>query len=237
MRRSVHSSAIGFALVLAVLAFSPVISHALNIGFVPSDQTVFVGTEDVAVDLVVSGLDELRALYDPFDPFSYHPSIGAFDIDVTFNTDVLSFAGYALGPSLGDPLVVDPIFGFPQAEDISDGEVGTGVVNVGEVSLLWPDPLTDFLGFGPPYLEELQPGDSVLLATLLFDADEIGVSDLDFGLRILGDGYGADLRPITTAEVGRIEVVNAPAAVPEPATILFLSTGLIGLASLRRRLG
>src|SRR5262245_9225206 len=77
-----------------LIAFAVVLcgetAEAVSLEFSPSAQTVAAST--VSVDVVVSGL----AAGGP-------PSVGSFDLDVTFDPTVLSPIGVTFGPLLGDP--------------------------------------------------------------------------------------------------------------------------------------
>lgn len=80
-------------------------------------------------------------------------------------------------------------------------------------------------------------GDDILLATLTFDAIALGTSDLTASITLGDLTEGFPLAP--PAPPGSFaDVVFEPASVnvvPEPATVLLFSTGLIGLAGLRRK--
>ena len=82
------------AVVLGLVVFFSLSALAIpidiTIGFEPVSQIVPVG-ESVSVDLVISGLGDYS-----------EPSLGAFDLDITYNTAILDFTGYTLGSYLGD---------------------------------------------------------------------------------------------------------------------------------------
>lgn len=183
--------------------------QAVTISFDPVAQTVPVGTS-VDVDVVISGLGD------------YMPdSLGVFDLDVTFDTTILSFTGYQLGPYLGDTT-------FGEALDLSWGEFIPGVVNVAELSFLESDAFTCIFCI-PPYLDDLQPS-SFTLATLTFDTLALGTSPLELSIWSLGDSWGDPLvADVINGSIGSI------AAVPEPATFLLLGSGLFGLGLMRQK--
>ncbi len=140
------------------------------------------------------------------------PSISTFDLDVSFDPGILRFSGYVLGSYLGDTL--------GEAWDLSLGEIVSGTVNISELSLL-----TDFA------LDTLQPG-SFTLATLQFDTLAVGTSFLGISRYILGDGIDASGNVISlTADLQSGSI----SAVPEPASLLLLGSGLAGGRYLRRK--
>ena len=169
-------------------------AEAIILDFVPASQTV-VGGQSVAVDIVISGL-------------ARPPSVGAFDLDVSFDPSILTPVDVVFGPFLGDPLLFEAITGF---------SFPPGIVDLAEVSLLLP---TD--------LDSLQPG-SFSLATLFFTASGEGISPLVFSEVIVDDAFGDKLEVV--AGTGSVEVV------PEPSTALLLGTALaaLGACQWRRR--
>jgi len=137
--------------------------------------------------------------------------LSAFDFDINYDDTILVFDSYALGDELG---VVDPSDPWADAEDWSGGDMGGGVINLAEVSWLW-----DF-GFQQ---------DSFTLATVFFTGISLGTSLLSFSDVILGDDWGEPLS--ATLESGTVSPV------PEPGTILLLSSGLLGLVGFRKKFG
>jgi len=89
-------------------------------------------------------------------------------------------------------------------------------VDFAEVSLLLP-----------AELDALQPA-SFDLATLAFDTLAGGISSLTFSQVVLADAFGGTLTASVSS--GNINV-----AVPEPGTLLLLSTGMAGLMLIRRK--
>lgn len=170
--------------------------QAIMIGFDPLIQTVDVGTP-VDVDLTISGLGDFSA-----------PSLGGFDLDVTFDNSILGFSSVVFGALLGGP---------GEAVTIVDTSTA-GVVNLFEVSLLF-----DF------ELDALQPA-AFTLATLTFDTLAVGTSVLGISINslILIDAGDPPLELPAQVQGGSIT------AVPEPTTLVLLSLGLIALVGLRR---
>jgi len=90
---------------------------AVTLSLSPSSLTIPVNT-DYSVDLVVSDLDVPGG-----------EVVGGFDVDISFDPTQASFLGYTLGTSLGDE-------GFFEALDFSLGDLGGGLIDLAEVSLL-----------------------------------------------------------------------------------------------------
>jgi len=72
---------------LVFVGLAALSAHAVTLSVLPQQTTVGVG-EAFAVDLVVSDLGG--------------NFVGTFDIDVGFDSAVLTFGGYTLGSALGD---------------------------------------------------------------------------------------------------------------------------------------
>src|SRR5262249_5660910 len=171
---------------------------AISLDFGPAAQTVTLGTTvDVAVVIAGPGAGG-------------PPSLGAFDLDVSFDPSVLSPVGVPFGPCRGDP-------GLLEAE--AGSTLLPGVVDFFAVSLL-----------AAADLDALQPA-SFTLATLSFGATGLGSSALTFAEVIMGDAFAAPLSVVPGS--GSVTVV--PRAVPEPTTWALLGSGLAGLAWWRRR--
>ena len=188
------------AVAIVTLVATP--ASASTITFQPQVQSVAAGSA-VDVALVISDLVAGAG-----------PSLSTFDLEISFNEAVLSFAGAAFGdPVLGDQL---DLAGFGT---ITSAASVAGVVSLFELSFDLPGDL-----------ETLQAG-SFVLATLTFNATAAGVSPLGITVVALGDAVGDPL----AADVvdGSIEVTGA--SVPEPGLLVLLLGGLAGVASSARR--
>lgn len=133
-------------------------------------------------------------------------SVGTFDLNVSYDASILTAAGVTFGGFLGDGLLTSI-----QTVDLG----GAGVADLAEVSLLFAFEL-----------DALQPA-SFTLATLTFDTLAAGTSPLVFSQALIGDGLGLPLQ--VNAGGGSV------AAVPEPAFLLLLASGLAVLLAWRWR--
>ncbi|CAA0094440.1 Uncharacterised protein [Halioglobus japonicus] len=186
------------AVSLVCMAQAPV-THAALLSLQP--DTSFASNGDtVSFELIVSGLGN-------FAP----DSLGAFDLSVSYDNAVLSFADYTLGNFLGD------LAGFT-ALDVSSGDIGAAV-NLAEISLLLP-----------ASLNALQP-DSFLLASLSFDVLALApgattsLSILDGA--VLSDATGSALQ----ASTGQPATIGA---IPLPGTLLLILSGMLGWSASRK---
>jgi len=175
------------------------ISHAITIGFEPVGQDVILGNP-AGVNLVISGLGDNTA-----------PSLGAFDLNISYDPTILSLTTVGFGNQLD----IWGLGGNPQGVS----NVAPGVENIFEISLDLPSDL-----------EAFQSG-SFTLASLTFNTLSYGTSSLDVTINDLSDAWGDSLTASTTS--GSINVTSS--AVPEPATFLLVGSGLVGMGWLRRR--
>lgn len=187
---------------LLLLATIGTANAAVILSLQPTSQTATPG-DVVSLDLVISGLTAGSA-----------DSLGDFDVDIGYDTGAMSLVGFSLGSSLGD-------IGAFEALDFSLGDIGGGIVNVTEVSLL---SVSD--------LDALQ-ADSFALATFDFMVDilPVGSSTLvDIGtVNALGDGFGLPLNLMSTS--GAV-IRNPRLTVPAPPTLVLI---VMGLALIYRR--
>lgn len=196
-----------FWLVLGLLLFVSTFQvGAVTLSLSPPSQTATPGNT-VSLDLTIGGLGN-------FAP----DSLGDFDVDIRFDPNRLSFQSYSLGGLLGD-------VGLVEALDNSSGDVGGGIVDLAEVSLLTP-----------VELDSMQP-ESFVLATLDFLVDVLptGTSttvSIDTGW-VLGDAFGSPLTVDTTGDA----VIRNPngGTAPAPATLVLLGLGVAVFGVQRRR--
>jgi hypothetical protein len=187
-------------LVLTLVLFADHAS-ALSLRLVPTSPTVSSG-DPVAVLLNIAGLGD-KAI----------PSLGAFDVSVTFDPTLLAF----VNATFGDPVLSDQL-DLMGASSLTSASVGPpNTLNLSEISF---DSVND--------LNTLQAG-SFTLVTLGFTAVMQGVSPLGLNVNALGDAIGDPLT--ATTETGSITVTPATSAVPEPASGWLAVTGLLLVAS------
>lgn len=175
-------------------------AHAFgaSVSLIPDSQTIGVG-DTADFDLYISGLGSYET-----------PSLGAFNLDIMFDQNILAFEYLIFSPYLGDP---DP------SNFKTDSSVDTttpGAVGLYEVSFL---PAFD--------LDLLQPA-SFTLASLTFTMINLGFSDLILENVVLSDSFGQE---ITGPMLQGAKVYP----VPVPCTFLLLLGGLAGLAGLRKK--
>ena len=198
-----------FAIYGMMLVGLAIPSAAVTLSLQPASQTAAPG-DPVTLELVVGGLGD-------FAP----DSLGAFDVDIAYDSAALTFTGYTLDSYLGD------IF-LGEAYDVSGGDSG-GVVNIAELSLLENNAATCFFCM-PPYLDDIQP-DSFTLAYLDFSVDTLAPGESTIvsieTVNALGDGAGMPLTVTATSDA----VISA---VPVPAAAWLFGSGLLAMIGLCR---
>lgn len=177
------------------------ISSAGTIFVSPTTQNVPLGSA-VSVDVNVLGLGSNSA-----------PSIGVFDLDISYDPEILSFSSVLWGTGLD-------VLGLGSFRDSSPA---FGSINLFELSFDLPDDLND-----------LQP-DAFRLFTLNFSSLAAGTTAIGITVNAIGDVDGVSL-PMTLIN-GSVAVGTGSAAVPEPATgvPLLAALALVGWASRKRR--
>ena len=189
-----------FGLVSTALLFASFGAGAIEIFASPSTQSVQLG-DTVTVDVEISGLGSGVA-----------PSLGGFDINVGFNTSLLSLSNVQYSNGLD----LDSFGGSFQGEVL----LATGV-NVFEVSAQ-----------GTSDLDNSQ-SDAFTLFSLTFDTIGLGTSLIDLTLNDLSDALTFPLSSNLTS--GSITVTSTGTPVPVPATMALLAIGLIGFALKRNK--
>lgn len=188
-----------FVLTILGLALGSFASHvhAVGVTFVPASQDVNI-SDLAVVDLQVVGVGDHTS-----------PSLGGFDVTVTFNPSILSFVGAIFGGFLGD-------IGLGEAVSIVTPPPPSGVVNLFEVSLLTGAELA------------MLQSSSFVIASLTFQAIAGGSSSLSVSKVILSDENGGELvNPDLLG--GVITVRGGGVVVPEPSTVVLVASCLLGL--------
>jgi hypothetical protein len=192
MRKLLLASLLGLA-----LAAPP--AGAISIALLPSAVSAAVGgTVDLAV--VVSGLDTSSS------------SLGSYDLDLTFDSSLLTFASLDFGDALSD--VLDP------SSSIQIGPfVGGGVIDFAEVSLL-----------SHSELQTIQSalGDPLTIATLHFTVSAEGTSSVAISQALAAGGSTGGALPVTSLAGARVTGVAA-GAVPEPGAAALFALGLLAV--------
>ena len=183
--------------------FAVMDADATTIGIEPADQTVVVG-DTVTVDIVI----DTEFL------------IGAFDLNLNFDSSILSFVNLLFGGFVGNGDELDFVNGSVRNAPFADN----GVVNFAEFF----NEVFDSTG-----LSQLQGNGEFVLASITFDAIGLGLSSLSLSDLTLGE-FDIFADPLTASLFGAsIRVTERPVSVPEPSTWLLMLTGL-GLILARR---
>ncbi len=189
--------------VLGVAAFAALViaapARAITISFVPSSTTVDVG-DPIDIDVLVSDLGiEI---------------VSAYDLDVDYDSTIVTATGVTFTPFLGGPL-----------DAMEVAILNPGFIDFFAVSFLSDDELAALQG-GP-----------FVLATLSFVAISPGTTSLIFDpIKFPGiDVKGRDgARLAVNAEEGEINV-REQTRIPEPSTLWLGLVGLLAARELRRR--
>jgi hypothetical protein len=186
----------------AALTLLTIGAQAATLSVVPTASAVTVGSS-FSVTINISDLIDAGA-----------PSLGAFDLDINFNSALLSYSGFSWGDNIhGDQLDLAQLGSFAQA-DVSQAALGK--LNYFEISF------DDVAA-----LNNTQAGSFGLL-TLTFNALTQGATPITLGVNALGDAYGNAL----TAQISNANVnVNA---VPLPSALSLFTSALIMMAGRAR---
>ncbi len=181
------------------------VAQAVSLGLNPTTRNVSVGNQ-FEVDITISDLGNFQA-----------PSVSTFDLDVIFDSNVLSFNK----ANFGDPVLGDQL-------DISFGSFtgvtpGSGKTNIFELSF-------DF----PGVLNTSQP-ESFTLATLTFDAVQQGTSELELQVNALGDALGISIPVVEPIGNVTVKKTQIPEPFPEPLTLLGTATVFGFATSLKKQ--
>jgi hypothetical protein len=190
----------------AITLFSSSPGHAIMIGFDPASQTIGVGGV-ATVDIVATlGAGEI---------------VSGYDLDIGFDPSIVS----ANSVTFSDTYLGSGFF--------ADVQFYSNYIDITQLSVLSDADLAAL---------QQTPG-QITLATLTFNGDFIGTSPLDFinqgngfnmvlGLQDPNTTFPIEYSPVYAS--GSITVAGV--GVPEPFTMLFLGSALLGAALLGRRL-
>jgi hypothetical protein len=196
MRKSI--SMLSAALLLAV-GIVPA-ADAFTLTLVPQSPSVTLG-QVAWVDVIASDLADGAA-----------PSLGAFDLNVSFDSSLLSVSGVSFGSGLD-------VLGNGSLQDFDASS--PGVINAFEVAF---DTTAN--------LNQFQPG-AFTLFSIGFDTLAAGTSPLTFTVNSLSSAEGTELVPDFLNDNSSLSVVAAP--VPLPAAAWLLLSGLAGAGFFARR--
>lgn len=191
------------ALVLTSSLLASAANAALILDLTPSSQNTATGGS-VDLDLMISGLDD-----------GGPDSLSLFSLEILFDDSRLSLTSYTLSDNLGNI--------GSEALDFSFGDIGGGVIDLYNESLLLPGEL-----------DALQ-SDSFSLATLSFDVDDLALGEstiVSVGtVYSLADSFASDLTlDLSTNDA----VLRNPTTVPEPGTVALFAMSF-GMLLLRRK--
>jgi hypothetical protein len=193
MKKAIMIGILGLGMILCGNAF------ATSLFFDPSAPVLSLN-EFATIKVWISGLGDGVA-----------PNLGAFDLGITYDANVLTLQSFSFSNYLGYP-----------TDSFTFGSIGSGLLSAQEVSFL-PDGV----------LASLQPATFSLLS-MEFKTIGLGTSLLAFQKGDLSDGLGQFLPG--ELQQAAVSVVQEPTSVPEPATWLLVSAGaLMGMGYMRRK--
>jgi hypothetical protein len=178
----------------AATLFVAGLAQATLVSLVPSANSVTAGSQ-LTVDVVVTGLGSAQV-------------VGGFDLDIVFDSSILSASGVDFGTSLG----------LDGVDQFSSAILSAGRIDFAAISLLsGVDLLARQVG-------------AFFIARLTFDALAPGFTDIAFDLvtapgLLFSDEFG-DALPVSVGSEGRVTVLAAGGAVPTPGS---LSLALLSL--------
>lgn len=187
----VRTLILSLPVLLAVALTGP--ARAATISLLPSDVNPPVGGT-FSLDIMVDGLGASGA-----------PSVGGFQIDLSFDGGLLAGQSVSFGSALGTGSQV-----------FTSESIGAGSVTLNAVSLL-----------APATLDALQ-GASVLLGSVAFQRLDAAAGTIGFGSVLLSDSFGSAIN--VTAATG----ASMGTAVPEPTAALVFAVGTLVVASALR---
>lgn len=177
-------------------------AFGVTLSLIPS-TTLIEPNAPVDVDVVIDGLGSFTS-----------PTLGAFQVEVTFADSILTVDTVSYGLLLGDP--------FSVLETDVVTTIRPGMVDLDEVSFLLDTDL------------DIRQPETFTLGTVSFLGQGLGSSILDFGMIDLSDASGNTIRvdALSTNSI-RVESPGQGPVVPEPSTFLLFGSGMAAIAAWR----